>query len=53
MHRALNSYRDKVMLKKILKAVGKNRRVFALVGRSHVVMQELVLWTELGPKPDD
>lgn len=53
MHRTLNRYRDEVMLQKIIKAVGERKRVFALVGRSHVVMQEPALRAELVPKPDD
>ena len=51
MHRALLRYRDEVMLGKIIKAVGKGERVFAVVGRSHVVMQEPALRTGLLPEP--
>jgi len=53
MHRALNRYRDEVMLEKIIKAVRKGKRVFALVGRAHVVMQEPALRKGLQPEPAD
>ncbi len=53
MHRSLNRYRDEVMLGKIIKAVRKKKRVFALVGRSHVVIQEPALRAELLAEPSD
>ncbi len=53
MHRALNRFRDEVMLGKIVKALRKGERVFAVVGRSHVVMQEPALRTALLSKPSD
>ena len=53
MHRALNRFRDEVMLGKIVRTVGKGERVFAVVGRSHVVMQEPALRTALLSKPAD
>jgi hypothetical protein len=53
MHRTLNGYRDEVMFKNIVRAVSKGKRVFALVGRAHVVMQEQSLRKELQPKPAD
>jgi hypothetical protein len=52
-HRTLNRYRDEVMFKKIVRAVKKGKRVFALVGRAHVVMQEQSLRKELQPTPAD
>ncbi len=53
MHRTLNHFRDEVMLGKIIKSFKKGKRIFALVGRSHVVMQEPALRTGLQPKPSD
>lgn len=53
VHRTLNRYRDEVMMGKIVKAVKKRKRVFALVGRSHVVMQESALRAELLPERPD
>ena len=38
--RASSDFRDKVMAAKISDAVCKQKRVFAVVGASHVVMQE-------------
>lgn len=43
IHHRLNEYRDKVMLDHLRAAIKKGERVFALVGRSHVVMQESAL----------
>jgi hypothetical protein len=43
MHRMLNKYRDRIMIKKVVKALKKGKRVFAVVGRSHVVIQEASL----------
>ena len=43
IHRKLNGYRDQVMLKKVILALKKGNRVFAIVGRSHVVIQEAIL----------
>jgi hypothetical protein len=53
MHRTLNRFRDEVMLGKIVKSVKMGKRVFALVGRAHVVMQEPALRTGLQPEPSD
>jgi hypothetical protein len=47
MHRTLIHYRDEVMLGKIVKSLKKGERVFAIVGRAHVVMQEPALRTGL------
>ena len=43
IHRKLNKYRDRVMIRKVARALKKGNRVFAVVGRSHVVIQEAVL----------
>jgi hypothetical protein len=43
IHRKLNGYRDQIMLKKVVHALKKGQRIFAIVGRSHVVIQEAVL----------
>jgi hypothetical protein len=43
IHRKLNKYRDRIMIKKIVQALKKGQRVFAIVGRSHVVIQEAAL----------
>lgn len=43
IHRKLNKYRDRIMIKKVTKALKKGKRVFAIVGRSHVVIQEAAL----------
>lgn len=43
IHRKLNEYRDQVMLKKVIRALKEGNRIFAIVGRSHVVIQEAVL----------
>lgn len=43
MFRMVNEFRNQFMIRKVLKQVKKGKRVFALVGRSHVVMQEPVL----------
>ena len=43
IHRKLNTYRDRIMIKNVTKALKKGKRVFAIVGRSHVVIQEAVL----------
>ena len=53
MHRTLNRFRDEVMLGKIIKSVKKRKRVFALVGRAHVVMQEPALREGLRQEPSD
>jgi len=47
IHRKLMDYRDQHMLQKLFKELGKGHRVFAVVGRSHVVMQEPVLRAKL------
>jgi len=38
-HRSLNEYRDRVMMTRIIDAVGKGRRVFAVAGRRHLIEQ--------------
>ncbi len=43
IHRRLNKFRDDTMLRNIMVAMKNEERVFALVGRSHVVMQEPAL----------
>jgi hypothetical protein len=43
IHRQLNKFRDDIMLRNIKLAMKKEERIFALVGRSHVVMQEPAL----------
>jgi hypothetical protein len=53
MHRTLNRYRDEVMLGKIVMSVKKGKRVFAVVGRAHVVMQEPALRKGLQPESAD
>jgi len=47
IHLQLNDFRDDIMLRNIMAALKKGERVFALVGRSHVVMQEPTLRTVL------
>ncbi len=47
IHRQLNDFRDDTMLRKIKVAMKKEERIFALVGRSHVVMQEPALLDSL------
>ena len=39
----VNKYRDKYMVKKILEELRKGKKIFALVGKSHVVNQEDIL----------
>jgi hypothetical protein len=41
--RIVNDFRNQHMLKTIIKELKKGKKVFAVVGRSHVVMQEPVL----------
>ena len=36
----VNKYRDKYMLKKIIKTMKKGKKVFAVVGKAHVISQE-------------
>jgi hypothetical protein len=43
IHQKLNKYRDRTMIKKVASALKKGKRVFAIVGRSHVVIQEAIL----------
>lgn len=43
IHRKLNEYRDQFMVKKVVQALKNGQRVFAIVGRSHVVIQEAAL----------
>ena len=40
IHRRLNEFRDQHMLKRIMRELRKGNRIFAVVGRSHVVVQE-------------
>jgi hypothetical protein len=53
IHRALNRYRDEVMVEKIVKAVRNGNKVFAVVGRAHVVMQEPAVRAGLRPGMSD
>jgi hypothetical protein len=53
MHRTLNHFRDEVMLGKIVTSLKKGKRVFAVVGRAHVVMQEPALRTGLQPESSE
>jgi tetratricopeptide (TPR) repeat protein len=46
--RAASEYRDRYMLGVIERALASHRRVLAVVGASHVVMQELALRSTLG-----
>lgn len=43
IHQTLNEYRNLFMIKKLIFAMKKGQRVFAIVGRSHVVVQEAIL----------
>ena len=43
IHRKLNEYRDQIMIRKVIAALKKGYRVFVVVGRSHVVIQEAIL----------
>lgn len=43
IHATLNDYRDKMMLRTLTRALKKGKRIFAIVGRSHVVAQETAL----------
>jgi hypothetical protein len=43
IHRDLMEYRNKHMLKLLIKELKKGKRVFAVVGRSHVIVQEPAL----------
>ena len=47
MSRVVNDYRNKVMIKLLVREIKKGERVFAVAGRSHVVMQEPVLRSAL------
>ncbi len=47
IHRKLNEFRDQHMLRRLLRELGKGSRIFAVVGRSHVVVQEPVLRAEV------
>lgn len=47
IHLKVNEFRDNYMLKILLNELKKGKRVFAVVGRSHVVKQEPVLRSEL------
>jgi len=52
IHRYLMCYRDNFMLGILFKELKKGRRIFAVVGRSHVVMQEPALRAEVAPKSE-
>jgi hypothetical protein len=47
MCRAVNDFRNKAMIRLLVREIKKGERVFAVVGRSHVVMQEPVLRSAL------
>jgi hypothetical protein len=47
IHRKLNEFRDQHMMRRLLRELGKGSRIFAVVGRSHVVVQEPVLRAEV------
>lgn len=50
IHRYLMCYRDNYMLGMLFKELKNGRRIFAVVGRSHVVMQEPALRAEVVPE---
>lgn len=52
IHRYLMHYRDNVMLKTLFSELEKGRRIFAVVGRSHVAMQEPALRAEVGAEQE-
>jgi len=45
--RMVNDFRNRFMVRKILREVKKGKRVFAVVGRSHVVRQEPVIRSKI------
>jgi hypothetical protein len=47
IHKQLMAYRDQHMLGMLIKKVREGRKVFAVVGRRHVIMQEPVLRSRL------
>ncbi len=47
IHRTLNDYRDRIMLRKLIASLKKGKKVFAAVGRTHVVIQEPMLRAEI------
>jgi hypothetical protein len=47
MFRMVNDFRNRFMVRKILREVKKGKRVFAVVGRSHVVRQEPVIRSKI------
>lgn len=47
MFQAVNQFRDQQMLREVLGELEKGRRVFALVGRSHVAIQTPVILAKL------
>jgi len=47
IHYRVNEYRDNIMVKNLIAELKKGERVFAVVGRSHVVMQEPTLLSVL------
>jgi len=46
-----SDFRDRYMLNLIARTVGEKKRVFAVVGASHVVMQEKAIRDMLNGKP--
>lgn len=47
MFRMVNDFRNRFMVRKILREIKKGKRVFAVVGRSHVVRQEPVIRSKI------
>jgi len=43
IHRRLNGYRDRFMIRALSREIKRGHRVFAVVGRSHVIRQEATL----------
>ena len=50
IHQELTDYRNRVMLERLIKSLKRGERVFALVGRSHVVSQEQILLSQFSVK---
>jgi hypothetical protein len=47
LFRMVNDFRNRFMIRKILREIKKGKRVFAVVGRSHVVRQEPVIRSKI------
>ncbi|MBS3819997.1 hypothetical protein KGY73_10925 [bacterium] len=47
IHEILMEYRDQIMLNKLIKSLNQGNRIFALVGKSHVVAQETIILSRL------